>query len=813
MAVVFLALCVGLHAQDEPETAAGPFLRVTALPSAQDGIVFRLGWAHPYRPGGSHPPVAAGHLSRVFTPAPVPVPKASQPVPVEEEEEETSELKEMDDVDITTLEDGGDGLSIDVDDFEEPKKEPEKKEEQHHHGHHEAPKPKAPARPDTLLFYHPAGYWDTAEAMNPTNRLKAGEPSMLLNLDPFLPRPSRPPPRALPADEAAILYIRAFQGPKLRPAPVPVRLELYRNNDDTEPVADIEMTAGFFGIRLTRPRGDQPVFETWQALRERWYAETRKIIADRSGREFYVTTNAPTSGSGRRDEPVDLQTALSSKKIRGGDTIWLHGGIYEAPGHPHPRPLPEVKPKVEPLKPEDMPKLDSTMGADEGPEEDDELDLMLDDALGEETPALKKKREEEKPDTVMLYYFRSVLTGEPGNPVIVRVMPGHKVVLRGGMRIHGAHTWYWGFEIGEPEERANSRELSSLVDVNSPGSRLVNLHMYGHIRGPIITAATPADAEMYGCIVHDQGYWPKTSRYREGFTPPPGIGATALGGVLRITDNIVFGGYGYNVMGPMWSESMHNLVVEGNILFSAGMKQPDWQTANLALLWHTPFWRYFVTDNVLYQPHTGADNFLSVAYSPLLGWDCGELVFRDNALFGGYRCMEMGAWSHMRVTGNTIASGKRLVNIFPRRTPPDGTVWDDNTYVSERGPADTNMPRMLSYHGLGRSFEGWRKVKGFDANSRFIADPSKVGPKVVVRPNLYEAGRAHVAVAGWGNEQAVSVDLGAVLENGRKFMVCNVEAMDTPVVEGVFDGTPVQFPRLDTFLTPDFDAYLVRIVH
>jgi len=804
---------VACSAQETPgqETPGGPSLRITALPPARDGVVFRIGWAHPYRPGGSHRPVAAGHLSRVFTPAPKPVPRTVAAPVKEEVVEEAIDVRSLQDSDIL----GGaeDVLDVDLDDFEEPTEKKEEPEKEHGHGHHhEETRPKKPERPTELRFDHAAAPWDIAEALSVTNRLRAGERSMALDLDPLLPRPTRPTPSAFSADEAVLLYVRAFDGPELRPAHVPVRLELFRKADDLEPAASIDVASGFFGIRLNHPRGDAPFFETADMCRERWYTETREIVAHRSGREFFVTTNGGVRASGRKDDPVDLQAALESRRIRGGDTIWLSGGVYEAPGRRAPRPPPELLPTVEPLSPSNMPKLDVTVDIGVDTETDDELDLLLEDAFEQRMPGQKKERKKVLPKFVTRYQFRSILAGDPGNPVIVRAVPGERVILRGGLRISGANTWYWGFEIGERPERANSRDLSSVVDVHSPGSRLINLHMHGHVRGPMITAATPMDAEMYGCIVHDQGYWPKISRYTQDFMPPVSVGVTTLGGVLRVTDNIVFGGYGYNLQGPMWSESMHNLVIEGNFLFSAGRKKEDWQAANLALPWHLPFWRTFITDNVLYQPGSGADNFLSVAHSPLLGWESGELVFRNNVVHGGWRCLEMGLWSHMRVTHNTIAHGNTLVNVVPKLSPREGTVWDHNTYISRREPSDTNAPALMQIWGHRTSYDGWKKIRGFDEKSSFRVDRGDLSPRVVVRPNLYETGRAHVAVIGWGKAQDTAVDLGDLFGKSAAFAVYNVEDLETAVVEQVFDGKPVMLPRSDTALTPDFDAYLVTSV-
>ncbi|MEO6348268.1 MAG: right-handed parallel beta-helix repeat-containing protein [Aquaticitalea sp.] len=53
-------------------------------------------------------------------------------------------------------------------------------------------------------------------------------------------------------------------------------------------------------------------------------------MCTRAQHEFHVAVNGTSSGHGSLEEPWGLQTALSQKTdiINGGDTIWLHEGVY-----------------------------------------------------------------------------------------------------------------------------------------------------------------------------------------------------------------------------------------------------------------------------------------------------------------------------------------------------------------------------------------------------------------------------------------------------------------------------------------------------
>ena len=51
--------------------------------------------------------------------------------------------------------------------------------------------------------------------------------------------------------------------------------------------------------------------------------------------EFYVSPNGKQKGTGTKEDPFDIVTALSGRKsVQPGDTVWLRGGIYTLPADP-----------------------------------------------------------------------------------------------------------------------------------------------------------------------------------------------------------------------------------------------------------------------------------------------------------------------------------------------------------------------------------------------------------------------------------------------------------------------------------------------
>src|SRR5688572_17523496 len=54
--------------------------------------------------------------------------------------------------------------------------------------------------------------------------------------------------------------------------------------------------------------------------------------------------------------------------------------------------------------------------------------------------------------------YSSSLSGFDYAPIVVRQAPGERATIDGGIDAHGAHTWFWGFEI---TSSATSRDAAA----------------------------------------------------------------------------------------------------------------------------------------------------------------------------------------------------------------------------------------------------------------------------------------------------------------------------------------------------------------
>jgi hypothetical protein len=69
---------------------------------------------------------------------------------------------------------------------------------------------------------------------------------------------------------------------------------------------------------------------------------------------------------------------------------------------------------------------------------------------------------------------------------------------------------------------------------------------------------------------------------------------------------------------------------------------------------------------------------------------------------------------------------------------------------------------------------------------------------VVIRPNRYQAGRAHIIVYNWTGRDSMAVDVSAILSPGMEFEIRKAEDyFGIPVLAGTYDGKPLRLPMTE----------------
>ena len=181
-----------------------------------------------------------------------------------------------------------------------------------------------------------------------------------------------------------------------------------------------------------------------------------------------------------------------------------------------------------------------------------------------------------------------------------------------------------------------------------------------------------------------------------------------------------------------------------------------------------------------------------------MGWneDTGpnqNLTVQGNYIVGGLTAFRMKGWSTATVTGNTMYG--EFVSGYDNWGPVDlgyGQAtshtysWNNNAYYY----TGSATPFDLEGSPPQKDFPGWKAATGFDSTSSYAAG-RPTGIRVFIRPNLYQAGRANIAVYNWDRANSVNVDLSQTgLSNGQSYEIRNgLNYFGTPVLTGTYNAS------------------------
>ena len=125
-------------------------------------------------------------------------------------------------------------------------------------------------------------------------------------------------------------------------------------------------------------------------------------------------------------------------------------------------------------------------------------------------------------------------------------------------------------------------------------------------------------------------------------------------------------------------------------------------------------------------------------------------------------------------------------------TPNENATLEDNTLVG----LTIFKNEWTGISMSGNTFIG--EVQGVAASdypdNQFLDVPPAEN-LVVVRPNRFEPGRAHIIVYNWEGLDRVTVELAPLLPVGADFEIRNAQdVFSAPVVAGTFDGSALELP-------------------
>ncbi|HWC72865.1 MAG TPA: hypothetical protein VG454_02935 [Gemmatimonadales bacterium] len=392
--------------------------------------------------------------------------------------------------------------------------------------------------------------------------------------------------------------------------------------------------------------------------------------------------------------------------------------------------------------------------------------------------------------------FSSALSGVAGNAIVVSGYPGERAKIDGGtgganrietLTVSGSYAIYRDFEVmqsstarmGESGTGTALRPTGIYILPSGHDLKFVNLiiHDTGH---GFYTENTAHNIEIYGCIIFNGGVEnARTGGRSDGhgiYIKNDGIGWK----IAR--DNIIFDQFGFGIHAyAQGNQALKNLVLDGNAVFNSGTPS-DYDNANLQLGGTVVADNDSVTNNSLFfSAGVGYWN-MRIGYQTLAN---GTALVSNNTIVGGSETFDLGYWSDLTVQGNTIQGTSQVVAQHDPNSPAT-QHWSGNTHY--RDPA----AQAWQFNGANYTFGSWQNATGAsDASSATLPTTTQV----IVRPNLYEAGRATIIIYNWGSQSSVPVSIGSVLSSGDSYKIWNVQNIfGNPVTTGTYQGGTISIP-------------------
>jgi len=401
---------------------------------------------------------------------------------------------------------------------------------------------------------------------------------------------------------------------------------------------------------------------------------------------IFVSTSGSSSAPGTESDPLDLATALSvSSPVKAGETIWVKEGVYEGS-------------------------------------------------------------------------FVSRLEGNSTHIIKVKPIPGDRVVIdnsygdSSGLSIQGSWAEYYGFEVlsrqldrDTPSDTYADIEfkITGGVTVGGAGggsnTKVINFVVHDNVGGGLSSWSDAPNSQLYGNIIYNNG-WTSPGR-GHGHA----IYAQNASGFKKLTDNVIFFGFGTGIHVYTEGGQIEGFDVQDNVWYMTGSSDP--------------------------RTSQRKDNCLIGGFQPVK-----NLILKNNFGYShNSRGTRLGYGGS--VTGQTaVVSGNYLSENFWV-----AGYWDElnvsNTIV-HRGATGARLDQITD---LG--------------SNELMATLPTSGKKIDIKANLYDSHRARIVIYNYDNDESVDVNLSSVINVGERYRIHSSFALfKEPIISGVYDGSLVSIP-------------------
>jgi hypothetical protein len=421
---------------------------------------------------------------------------------------------------------------------------------------------------------------------------------------------------------------------------------------------------------------------------------------------FASPTGTPQA-AGTEADPLDLSTALANNNtVKDGDTLWLMEGVYEGT-------------------------------------------------------------------------FTSELRGSESKPIKVKPYPGKYVAIDtthadsgSGLLINGTWTHYYGIEVtsydggrvSTIDNSSNPSDITLNAGVNIIGStnKVINFVSHDNVSGIDAWSKrkdgfTGIDTETYGSIIYNNGWSAQPADGSYGRGHGHAIYTQNFDGIKKITNNVIFYGFGTGIHAYQTGKVEQNGVLRGLENFD-------------------------IQDNTWFL--TGASDIRK----GMKKYDC---------LVGGYQPVKTLIMKNNHGysdIGKTVIGWASNYKGVPFNN--EGAILENN-YFSEKVEVRVNwISKSVSikdssfFRGLSINNDFFKNLGG----NTITATPT-TRKKIFYIKNAYDPRRGRVTIYNYDEDASVAVDLSKIMKVGSAYRIHSVfDLFGAPVVSGVYTGGTVNIP-------------------
>ena len=429
---------------------------------------------------------------------------------------------------------------------------------------------------------------------------------------------------------------------------------------------------------------------------------------------IFASPNGNADATGTETDPLDLATALANNdKVQDGDTLWLMEGVYKGT-------------------------------------------------------------------------FTSELRGSEGNPITVKPYPGKYVAIDttnapsgAGLLINGTWTNYYGIEVtsydlnrvSKVDNSSNPSDITLNGGVSIIGStnKVINFVSHDNVSGIDAWSKrhdgfSGLDTETYGSIIYNNGWSAQPADGSYGRGHGHAIYTQNHDGIKKITNNVIFYGFGTGIHAYQTGKVEQNGVLRGLENFD-------------------------IQDNTWFL--TGASDIRK----GMKKYDC---------LVGGYQPVK-----------NLIMKNNQGYSDIGRTMLGYASNYKDVPFNNEDAYLENNylvegFKIQNSWNVAGIALKNNSLFRGIDGNQSYTNDQGgnvltstpTSGKKIFYINNVYDQRRGRITIYNYDYDDNVAVDLSLIMKDGSAYRVHSVfDLYGEPIISGVYNGGTVNIP-MGTVLPP-----------